>query len=48
MNAVNKTTLSSIGHLARSHGVCHDILSGTVTGKQKRDLGKGLRKLTKK
>ena len=36
MNSINKRKFSLIGHVARSHGLKNDILSGMVNGTQQR------------
>ena len=36
MNSINKRKLSFIGHIARSHGIGNDILSGVVCGTRRR------------
>ena len=43
MNSINKRKLSFIGHIARSHGIGNDILSGMVCGTRRR--GQPRRKL---
>ena len=43
MNSINKQKLSFISHMARSHGIRNDILSGIIYGTQQR--GQPRRKL---